>query len=84
MVQLDNDGSVIIVGDFQFTGRLQFLHIGHRIVCGNITDLALGGCSAAAGRLPLLDDQFVVFQRFPPLLFSALATLIFWKNTRQW
>ena len=61
MIQLDGDGSIIIVGDFQFTGRLQFLYIGHRIIRGNITDLALGGCSAAASGLALLDDPFVVF-----------------------
>ena len=61
VVQFDDNGSIIIVGDFQFTGRLQLLYIGHRIVRGNIADLALGGCSAAAGRLALLDDQFVVF-----------------------
>ena len=40
-----------------------------------LSHLTLGGCSAAAGRLALLDDQFVVFHRFPPLSFynNALA-----------
>ena len=60
VVQFDDNGSIIIVGDFQFTGRLQRLHIGHRFVRGNIADLALGGCSAAAGDLVIVSSGLLL------------------------
>lgn len=64
MIQLDHDGTVIIMRHFQFTGRLRYLHISHRIICSDIADLAFRRYSAAASGLALFNYQFVICHKY--------------------
>lgn len=56
MIQLDYNSAIIVAGNFQFAGRFQRLHVGHRIIRIYNANLTFGGCSAAAGGLALFDD----------------------------